>query len=75
MYAKCPDALVMEALACRDGVLLAQQFGMQQVTVETDCLELVPHWQLACRRTPEVQRACGAEGDPGAELSVSELYS
>ena len=30
---------------------------------------------LACRRTPEVQRACGGEGDPGVELPVSELYS
>ena len=43
-YANCLDALLMEALACRDGLALAQQFGMQQVTMETDCQELVTLW-------------------------------
>jgi hypothetical protein len=43
-YANCLDVLLMEALDCRDGVVLAQQFGMQQVTMETDCQELVTLW-------------------------------
>ena len=46
-YANCLDALLMEALACRDGLALAQQFGMQQVTMETDCQESVTLWHAA----------------------------
>jgi hypothetical protein len=36
-YAHCLDALTMEALACRDGLLLAQQTNAQRVWMESDC--------------------------------------
>ena len=38
------DVCLMEALACRDGLVLAKQQGIQQVWLETDCLELVNLW-------------------------------
>ncbi|OEL37156.1 hypothetical protein BAE44_0001827, partial [Dichanthelium oligosanthes] len=44
-HGHCLDALLMEALACKDGVLLAQQCGISKVCVETDCLELIKLWE------------------------------
>ena len=41
-YAHCLDALTMEALACRDGLLLAQQTNAQRVWMESQ--ELVKLW-------------------------------
>ena len=35
----------MEALACRDGLALALQAGIQKVWLETDCQEVVKLWQ------------------------------
>lgn len=43
-YANGLDALTMDALACRDGIVLAQQNGVQRLWLETDCLELVNLW-------------------------------
>lgn len=41
------DALTLEALACRDGVLLARDKGVTNLIVETDCQELVKLWQMS----------------------------
>lgn len=38
------DALMFEALACRDGALLARQQGIQKLQLETDSQELVNTW-------------------------------
>jgi hypothetical protein len=43
-YAHCLDALTMEALACTDELLLAQQANAQRVWMESDCQELVKLW-------------------------------
>ena len=34
----------MEALACKDSLIFASQLGVQNVAVETDCLQLVQLW-------------------------------
>lgn len=39
------DALTVEAMACRDGAILARDNGVQQLVLETDCQELVKLWQ------------------------------
>lgn len=38
------DALSLEALACRDGMILAADMGVQNLQVETDSQELVKLW-------------------------------
>jgi ribonuclease HI len=38
------DSLMMEALACRDGLILAVDMGIQNLQVETDSQELVKLW-------------------------------
>ena len=43
-YDHCLDALTMEALACRDGLVLAQQAGALKVWLESDCQESVHLW-------------------------------
>jgi hypothetical protein len=45
-YDTCMDALTMEALACRDGVILAKKKGATRVLLETDCQELVRLWSM-----------------------------
>jgi hypothetical protein len=35
-YDNCLNVLATEALACRDGVLLARELGMQRLQLETD---------------------------------------
>uniref|UniRef100_A0A0D9WNZ2 RNase H type-1 domain-containing protein n=1 Tax=Leersia perrieri TaxID=77586 RepID=A0A0D9WNZ2_9ORYZ len=35
------DALMMKAMACREGHLLALQLGVSNVCLETDCQELI----------------------------------
>ncbi|CAD6273370.1 unnamed protein product [Miscanthus lutarioriparius] len=42
------DALMMEALACRDGMILARDSGVERLQLETDCQELAVLWS---RRT------------------------
>jgi ribonuclease HI len=37
----------METLACRDGVALAAEIGVQRVQVETDSQKLVKLWEAA----------------------------
>jgi hypothetical protein len=44
-YERGFDVCLMEALACRDGLLLAKQQGIHQVWLETDCLELINLWK------------------------------
>ena len=36
----------MEALACRDGLILAKNYGATRVVLETDCQDLVRLWSL-----------------------------
>lgn len=43
-HARAPDALLMEALACRSGVQLAQNRGVFKLCLETDCQVLVNLW-------------------------------
>lgn len=40
-YGHCMDALTAEALACRDGLILAERLGATRLCLETDCQELV----------------------------------
>jgi ribonuclease HI len=40
-YERGLDACTMEALACRDGLKLAVQLGLQRVQLESDCLQVV----------------------------------
>lgn len=44
-HGRCTDALMMEALACRDGLLLARQCGVSKLYQETDCMVLVNLWE------------------------------
>lgn len=39
------DALSLEAMACRDGMLFGIQLGFRKVAMETDCLQLVQLWK------------------------------
>jgi hypothetical protein len=41
----------MEAIACRDALVLAQQHGVQRVILETDCLDLVNLWGKESQRS------------------------
>ncbi|OEL23148.1 hypothetical protein BAE44_0015833, partial [Dichanthelium oligosanthes] len=43
-YEHCLDACAAEAVACRDALVFARQYGVQNVHLETDCLELVQLW-------------------------------
>jgi hypothetical protein len=36
----------MEAMACKNGLQLAQQFGVQRIHLEMHCLELVKLWVM-----------------------------
>jgi ribonuclease HI len=51
-YGHCLDALNMEALACRDGLLMVRQVHAQRVRLETDRQELLKLW-----RTGDNQRS------------------
>jgi hypothetical protein len=42
----CVDALMMEALADKEGLEFARQCGVQRVHLETNCLELVRLWKM-----------------------------
>ena len=44
-YENILDAGVGEALASRDAVKLAVQFGFHKIHLETDCLELIQLWE------------------------------
>jgi hypothetical protein len=46
------NALMMEAVACRDGVILAREMNFRRVQVETDSQELVNLWEMG-----ELQRS------------------
>ena len=43
----------MEAVACRDGVILARELNCCQLHVKTDSQELVKLWEMG-----ELQRSC-----------------
>ncbi|TVU05837.1 hypothetical protein EJB05_49021, partial [Eragrostis curvula] len=45
-YDHCIDALSVEALACRDGLLFAERCGVANLHMETDCQELVRLWEI-----------------------------
>ena len=45
-YGYCMDALMMEALAFRDAVILAKQRGATRVVFETDCQNLIHLWTM-----------------------------
>ncbi|KAF8697819.1 hypothetical protein HU200_035307 [Digitaria exilis] len=44
-YGQCMDALTVEAYACRDGMVLAEGFGVSRLCLETDCRELTGLWE------------------------------
>jgi hypothetical protein len=44
----------MEALACRDGLVLTQQVGVQRVWLETDCQELLKLWSVGEKQRSSV---------------------
>jgi hypothetical protein len=44
-YKLACDALMMEALACRDGIQMAQELRITKLCLETDCLELINLWK------------------------------
>ena len=43
-YNHCLDARSMEAMACRDGLVVARQLGLWKVWLESDCQELIKLW-------------------------------
>lgn len=43
-YGSISEAIMIEAIACRDGVQLAKQMNLTKVCLETDCLELTKLW-------------------------------
>lgn len=45
-YDHCVDALTMEELAFRDGLILVKNHGVTRVSFETDCQELVNLWLM-----------------------------
>jgi hypothetical protein len=51
-----PDALTAEALATRDGVLLARACGLEKVILETNNLHL---WNLLCSQAGERSSIAG----------------
>lgn len=44
-YDHCLDVLTVEAMACRDGLILAERLGATRLCLETDCQELVNLWK------------------------------
>jgi len=44
-YDHSMDALVAEALACRDGLILAERYGATRLSLETDCQEVINLWE------------------------------
>lgn len=51
-YDHCLNALTAEALACRNGMLYAQERGVQKLMLETDCQVLVNLWSgRACQKS------------------------
>jgi hypothetical protein len=51
-YPGIVDPLTTEALAFRDAVLFARAHNFSQVMFETDCSELVRHWEARRRNRP-----------------------
>ena len=49
----------MEALACSDGLVLAQQTGVQKLWLETDCKELVNLWNAGDNQRSTVAELLG----------------
>jgi hypothetical protein len=45
-YSIANDALMMEALVCKDGLQLAQQSGVSKLRLETNYLELLNLWKV-----------------------------
>ena len=45
-YGSAYDAMMMEAMACRDGIQWAREAGVSKLCLETDCLELVNLWKM-----------------------------
>jgi hypothetical protein len=44
-YPHCLDALTVEAYACRDGMSLAERYGINRLHIETDCHEFGALWE------------------------------
>jgi ribonuclease HI len=53
-YDNCLNVLATEALACRDGVLLARELGMQRLQLETDSQVLVRLWEKRLCQNSEI---------------------
>ncbi|KAJ1414333.1 Ribonuclease H domain [Sesbania bispinosa] len=53
--ASSPSPLVAEALAARDGIVLAMNLGFQQILLESDCLNIVS----ACRKAADFGEISG----------------
>lgn len=53
-YDHCLDALSAEALACRDGLIMARQYGARKVWLETDCQEVVRLWQAGANQRSSI---------------------
>ena len=51
----CLYALMMEAMACKEGLELARRCGVQRVHLETDCLEFVRLWELGDMQRATIQ--------------------
>lgn len=44
-YPGVSDPFIAEALACRDSLWLARRGGFRQMSLETDCQEVVIAWE------------------------------
>lgn len=50
-YEGVTDPLSIELLACRDALAMAQEMGLQQVEIETDCQEIQRLWEAPQKST------------------------
>ena len=48
------DALTLEALACRDGTILARDKGVRRLIVETDSQEFVKLWKEGANQRSQI---------------------
>jgi hypothetical protein len=50
--------MMMEAMACREGLMLARQYGIARIYLETDCLGLVKLWEPLDEQRSAVNPVC-----------------
>ena len=62
------DALTLEALACRDGVALARDSGVQRLILETDSQEFVKFWKEGANQRSRIAFIIGETRELSSSL-------